>query len=217
MSSQVTLEKRRLYKQRYKAKNPERYHALKKKHNKQYRESHKEEFNAKRRHAWEYDPVARAKKIESDKKWVVNNREKSSAVKKRWQDKYPDHHKDYYQQNKGKFQAWYQQNYAVNKQQYIHRARLRRVRLLNSEGTFTEQDWLQLKEIYNHTCPRCFRQEPEIKLTVDHKVPLTKGGTNYIDNIQPLCFSCNSSKSTNIWFASYPINYMKDVFATIPR
>jgi 5-methylcytosine-specific restriction endonuclease McrA len=37
---------------------------------------------------------------------------------------------------------------------------------------------------------------PDVKLTQDHVVPLARGGSNLIDNIQPLCASCNSSKGT---------------------
>ncbi len=42
----------------------------------------------------------------------------------------------------------------------------------------------------------CGYKEPEIKLTLDHVIPLSKGGRNIIDNIQPLCLACNDSKGT---------------------
>jgi 5-methylcytosine-specific restriction endonuclease McrA len=34
------------------------------------------------------------------------------------------------------------------------------------------------------------------ELTVDHVIPLSVGGTNWLKNLQPLCSSCNSSKHT---------------------
>ncbi len=61
-------------------------------------------------------------------------------------------------------------------------------------GTFTAEEWQEQKKYYKHTCLRCGRQEPEISLTVDHVIPLSKGGHNSIENIQPLCLSCNVAK-----------------------
>ncbi len=38
--------------------------------------------------------------------------------------------------------------------------------------------------------------EPKSILTPDHIIPLSQKGPNTIDNIQPLCLNCNSSKGT---------------------
>jgi len=73
----------------------------------------------------------------------------------------------------------------------------RRVRKLNAEGLHTYGEWELLKKQYGYTCPCCGRKEPEeIKLTEDHIIPLSKGGSDYIENIQPLCLSCNCKKQT---------------------
>lgn len=48
---------------------------------------------------------------------------------------------------------------------------------------------------YNFKCLHCGKIKP---LTADHVVPIAKGGTSNIGNIQPLCKACNSSKGTNI-------------------
>jgi 5-methylcytosine-specific restriction endonuclease McrA len=56
----------------------------------------------------------------------------------------------------------------------------------------------ELKAHYNYTCLACHRQEPEIELTIDHIVPLSRGGTNDTSNLQPLCKSCNSGKGERI-------------------
>ena len=65
----------------------------------------------------------------------------------------------------------------------------------------TNKEWQDLKEKYDFTCPSCGIKEPKIKLTRDHIISLSKGGSDCIDNIQPLCKSCNCKKHTkNIRF-----------------
>lgn len=79
-----------------------------------------------------------------------------------------------------------------------HMRRLRRARLRDAPGTFSLNDWELLKESFNYTCVRCKKTEPEIKLTVDHIVALSRGGSNHLDNIQPLCQRCNAQKRNTL-------------------
>ncbi|VVB73998.1 HNH endonuclease [uncultured archaeon] len=44
------------------------------------------------------------------------------------------------------------------------------------------------------TCVLCGQSGIGIKLEIDHKRPISKGGTNNTDNLQTLCFECNRGK-----------------------
>ena len=70
----------------------------------------------------------------------------------------------------------------------------RRARKKNSTGIVTADEWNTLLDFYGHRCLHCGRQD--IKLTQYHIIPLKLGGKHVIDNLQPLCGSCNSKKHT---------------------
>ena len=44
-------------------------------------------------------------------------------------------------------------------------------------------------------CRYCKEKPPQVKLTIDHKIPKSKGGTDDIKNLQCLCEECNMVKS----------------------
>lgn len=99
-----------------------------------------------------------------------------------------------YEKNRDRIREKSKQYYRMHPEKRQAITARRRTRLANAEGSFTPQEWREVKERYNFTCLACHRQEPQIKLTPDHVVPLAKHGNNYITNIQPLCRSCNSAK-----------------------
>lgn len=131
----------------------------------------------------------------------------------RWRKEHPENVKrykqNYYLANREKElekdKQWRIDN--PKKWRICHRASTRayKIRKKNASGSLKKHDWAILLEIYNWTCPMCWKKEPEIHLSVDHKIPLSKGGTNYLDNIQPLCLNCNAKKGSKIWFASCPL------------
>ena len=75
-----------------------------------------------------------------------------------------------------------------------HNNSMSRARSFGADGSYSLGDWETLKKQYGNKCPHCGRSEPEIKLTRDHIIPLSRGGSNFIENIQPLCGDCNRRK-----------------------
>jgi 5-methylcytosine-specific restriction endonuclease McrA len=50
------------------------------------------------------------------------------------------------------------------------------------------------KKIQNGVCHYCHRQVGREQLTMDHVVPLSRGGTSRKGNIVPACKECNNNK-----------------------
>lgn len=71
----------------------------------------------------------------------------------------------------------------------------RRVRLGRGES-FTAAEWAACKWLFGGVCLRCGATE---NLSVDHVIPLCRGGDNAAGNLQPLCRRCNSKKRHNVW------------------
>lgn len=155
-------------------------------YHRQYRLKNKEKFKEYRKKSapkyktywqkWQkdhYDEV-----LERVKVWQKNNPEKvhQSILKSKTKRREVD--KEYNQR-------WAKEN-PIKVANYNHKRRS----LLKNES-FTKQEWEHLKELHKQKCALCKKKE---KLTIDHIIPLSKGGSNLISNIQPLCKPCNSRK-----------------------
>lgn len=129
------------------------------------------------------------------RKWEQLNRDKVNAKSRKWR-----------QKNKELFNEICRSSKRKNRAYYSYLEGRRRVHKTSNGGFHTLEQWLSLKQLYNYMCLCCKQQEPFIKLSQDHIVPVSAGGTDDIDNIQPLCMSCNVRKYTNV------IDYRIEVF-----
>ena len=61
-------------------------------------------------------------------------------------------------------------------------------------GHITEIEKQELFDRYGRKCLCCKRPEGAVELTIDHVIPLSRGGENTIENAQVLCRGCNAVK-----------------------
>lgn len=168
---------------------PERYRAETRRRYEEDREAHRERsrrsYQAHRESALEYARAYRethkAEIAEYRQHWYEANAEHARAYAREWAAANPERRRE-------NFRAWRKANPEA-KRAHDHKRRARKAGAL---GEFTAEEFKALCEAFAHRCAYC--DQPCDALTADHVVPLSKGGTNYIDNIVPACKSCNSRK-----------------------
>lgn len=80
-----------------------------------------------------------------------------------------------------------------NPERFRAHARNRRAKLRNAEGTHTKEDVQVLMELQKARCIFCPADIAK-SYHVDHRKPLSKGGSNDRRNLQLLCSKCNRRK-----------------------
>ena len=164
----------------------------------QYRREHSEQYA-------EYEK-ARASlphRVEARRRYQEEHKDKISEYKKRWaadnEEKVAASKLAYYEREReeviARSKKWTEDNPEKVSQAKANNRRKRRAARHASLGSFTAEEFKALCEGYGNRCLAC--GDAEAALEADHVVPLTKGGSDDISNIQPLCGSCNRKKFVN--------------------
>lgn len=101
----------------------------------------------------------------------------------------------YYVANRRERAEYFQRWYAENRARVMANARKRRVAKASATGSHSENEWQLLRSLYNNLCAYCQTAEGT---TRDHIVPISKGGSDGIENIVPACQACNASKGARL-------------------
>lgn len=70
--------------------------------------------------------------------------------------------------------------------------RSQRLAEARKKGKHTKEEWETMKAVCGNACVKC--GSTELDLSKDHIVPICKGGSDGIENIQPMCHRCNAGK-----------------------
>lgn len=112
--------------------------------------------------------------------------------------------RSYYAKNKQKILEKYKE-YALRNPEIVRQAkRNRKARSKNAQGHHTKDDIQRILKDQKHKCANCLC-DVSGGYHVDHIMPLKLGGTNWPDNLQILCPTCNLRKN-----AKHPIDWAQE-------
>jgi hypothetical protein len=155
---------------------------------------------------WRKTPSGIASEKRYKRKYYLDNKKKCLEQRKNWRGTHREH-------ERGTAQLRYKERrqlglitYATRKKKNSEEAKLyrrimkhkRRVACgcMRDKNDFLKKFPLEIKkklELQNYMCLYCGK-DIRNDFTIDHIVPVCKGGNNDISNIDLICFSCNSSK-----------------------
>jgi 5-methylcytosine-specific restriction endonuclease McrA len=142
----------------------------------------------------------------NDDRWRAANPDEARAARARWRAANPEKVKAkdarWSAANPEKVRASHARWSAANPEKVRAWNHTKRARRLAAEGRFCAADVTRITKAQGGKCACCRNRR---KLTVDHIVPLVRGGSNWPSNLQMLCKPCNSSKN-----ARDPITFMQE-------
>jgi 5-methylcytosine-specific restriction endonuclease McrA len=117
---------------------------------------------------------------EAMRRWRQNHRDEHNAERRSYRASHRAAESEY-------FRAYRQANPEIRRINYQRY----RARKMAAVGKYTTAEWLALRAAFREFCAYCGEPGP---LQVEHRIPLSRGGTNDISNILPACARCNTRK-----------------------
>lgn len=105
----------------------------------------------------------------------------------------------------GRYEGWckccaHNHTHCVHKNQVKHaRGRQRQLGINTNKKFLSWGQWIEILATQNNKCAICKKQfRLKLKATIDHIIPLSKGGLLTKENVQALCTKCNRRKMDNV-------------------
>lgn len=96
--------------------------------------------------------------------------------------------------NPAKFRAIDQMRYWLDPEKRRHQSRISRAKRTGQPCYLKIEDWKTLLARFRFRCVYCGTAITKKNRSLDHKIPLVRGGTNELSNLVPSCLRCNQQK-----------------------
>lgn len=123
----------------------------------------------------------KAERLTKQKAYEEDNIEKVKETTKRYEEK---------PETRAKHRKW--------EHEHPEKVKAKWSRQYHAKGTYTKDQLEARIDFYGRRCYLCHCDWDALvsgNRTIDHIIPLSKGGTNWPSNLAPACRSCNASKS----------------------
>lgn len=187
-------ERSRQSKEAWRLRNPDKQLAA----SIRWQKSHPDRVLKAKRELYKSNPKLR----ENAYVWRKRNPEKVKQSRRKHRQKFPERHaaqsRKWVAANPEKFRAYHRRA-----------GKKRRANRKTCSGRFTFEQFIARCNFFGWLCRYCKCELTDDSVTIDHQIPLSRGGSNWPSNLVPACASCNKRKH-----ARTPQEYRQAIIAS---